>query len=247
MYGVSHLFTALILLLSSTAYAFKLPESFIAEYRLEKYNTTVAKMKLQLSRQNLQYVYKSVTQPYGLASMFSSDEVQETSTLYQKNNQHHLYLSHYEFDRKKKTNKNQRMDLNWSQQDVANISGYYGNTKFNLEHQGPLWDRLSVQLALIDDIRRSIDIINGHVFSYNVIGKGKISEYRFSYEGKENILLNKYHYNTIKLKRKHDSGSKVTIMWLAKELDFVPVKIEQFKKGKLHMGMELSKFTRLKP
>lgn len=247
MYVVSHLFMALLLLLSSSAYAFKLPESFIAEYRLEKYNTTVAKMRLQLSRQNQQYVYKSVTQPYGLASMFSSDEVQETSTLYQKNNQHQLYLSQYEFDRKKKTSKNQLIDLNWSEQDVATINGHYGNTKFNLEHQGILWDRLSVQLGLIDDIRRSIDISNGHVFSYHIIGKDKISEYKFTYEGKENISLNKYHYNTIKLKRKHNSGGKVTIMWLAKELDFVPVKIEQYKKGKLHMGMELSKFTRPKP
>ena len=244
---LTHLFMALSLLLSGSGYAVKLPDNFLAEYRLEKYNTTVAEMSLQLSRHDQLYVYKSITQPYGLASFFSNDQAQETSSLLQDTDRHKLYLRHYEFQRKDKPGKNQRIDLDWSQQDIASISGNYGNKQFKLQHQGMVWDRLSVQLALIDDIRRSIDIPSGHVFSYQVIEKNQISAFNFSYEGKQSIDLGKYHYNTIKLKREHDSSDRVTIFWLAKELDFVPVKVEQFKKGKLHMNMELANFTRQKP
>lgn len=247
MHIATLLFTTLLLLLSSSAFAFKLPESFHAEYRLEKYNTTIAEMSLQLSRQDNQYTYKSVTQPYGMAALFSSDQVQETSTLYQNDNQSQLYLSSYEFKRKDKNNKNQQVDLKWSEQYVANINGVYGDKKFELKHQGILWDRLSIQLALIEDIKRSTDIPTGHSFTYNIIDRNQISEYRFSYEGKQNIQLGKYHYNTIKLKRQHGSSDKVTIFWLARELDFIPVKVEHYKKSKLHMSMELSQFTRQKP
>ncbi|MCW8955857.1 MAG: DUF3108 domain-containing protein [Gammaproteobacteria bacterium] len=246
MHALTHLFTVL-LLLSSSAYGFQLPDSFRAEYRLEKYNTTVAEMTLQLSQQNQQYIYTSVTQAYGMAALFSDEQAQETSTLQQNDNQQQAYLSKYEFDRKNKTSKNQRIDLNWSEHDQANISGFYGNKKYQLQHQGMLWDRLSVQLALTDDIRRTADIPHGYVFSYKVIDRGEISNYQFSYEGKQNIQLGKYYYNAVKLKREHGSGNKDTILWLAEELDFAPVKIEQFKKGKLHMNMELVHFTRQKP
>lgn len=247
MHNTTRLLAIMLLLLSSSSYAFKLPESFLAEYRLEKYNTTIAEMSLQLSRQDNHYTYRSVTQPYGMAALFSSDQVQETSTLYQNDNQTQLYLSSYEFKRKDKNNKNQHIDLKWSEQYVANINGVYGDKKFELKHQGILWDRLSIQLALIEDIKRSTDIPTGHSFTYNIIDRNKISEYRFSYEGKQNIQLGKYHYNTIKLKRQHGSSDKVTIFWLARELDFIPVKVEHYRKSKLHMSMELSQFTRQKP
>lgn len=246
MHRLGHLYITL-LLLSSSVYATKLPDNFLAEYRLEKYNTTIAEMSLQLSRKNNQYIYKSITQPYGMAALFTNDQALETSTLYQDHSQGLLYLQSYEFKRKEKINKNQHVDLNWSEQDVANIRGFYGNDKFELQHKGILWDRLSVQLALIVDIRRSANLQVGHVFSYPIIDKGGMSNYKFSYEGKQSIKLGKYHYNTIKLIRKHGSGDKATIIWLAEELDLTPVKIEQYKKGKLHMNMELSKFTRQKP
>ncbi|MFW2372865.1 MAG: DUF3108 domain-containing protein [Gammaproteobacteria bacterium] len=247
MRTLTHLFMALPLLLSSPSYAFKLPENFLAEYRLEKYNTTVAEMSLQLTTHGQQYIYKSVTHPYGIASLFSSDEAHETSTLFQDHDRHKPYLQGYEFSRKKNNKRNLRVDLDWSEQDMAMIKGNYGDTKIKLLHQGILWDRLSVQLALMDDIRRSIDIPTGHVFNYNVIDRDRISNYRFSYEGKQHIRLNKHQYNVAKLKRDHGSSDRVTILWLAEELDFVPVKVEQFKKGKLHLSMELSKFTRQKP
>jgi len=247
MRTLTHLLVALTLLLCSPSYAFKLPEDFLAEYRLEKYNTTVAEMTLQLTTHNQQYVYKSITNPYGLASMFSRDEAKETSTLVHDKNRHKIYLHAYEFARKKNNKRNMRVDLDWSEQDMAIISGYYGDTKIKLQHQGILWDRLTVQLALMDDIRRSVDIPTGHVFNYKVIDKDRISDYHFSYEGRQHIRLSKNQYNTYKLKRDHGSNGRVTILWLAKELDFVPVKVEQFKKGKLHISMELANFTRYKP
>ena len=239
-------FTSLILLLafSHPSLAAQLPSSFSAVYSMQKYGATVIEMTLTLNQVNNNISYESHSRALGMLSMFSDDRVDEISQLQWDNEVQHARLQNYQFTRKKKKRKNQKFSLSWNKQNDVTIKGTYGGNKFDIYTHDLIWDRLSVQLALAADLK-STDKVK-ETYSYNIVDKGKIKQYQFEYVKDELVHLDDRQYNTIKLKRAHASGKRTTYLWLARELDFLPVKIDQYREGVLHMNIELDKFT-LKP
>lgn len=232
---------SLLLIHCSALQAVQFPDDFNARYSIEKYGTTVARMNLALSSKDNKYTYSSHSEAVGMLAFFSDDSIDEQSQLQWNDKFEHACLQSYSFSRKEKKQKDQQFSLNWSDLNSITITGTYAGKSFSLSTTDLIWDRLSVQLALTADLKSANAIQKK--YSYNIIDKDHIAQYHFEYINEEIVHLGDRKYNTIKIRRPHLSNDRTTYLWLAKELDFLPVKIEQYRDDDLHMSMTLEKYT----
>ena len=225
-----------LLQVSSQSPAFELPPDFNATYLIKKYGSTVAKSTLTLQKNDSQISYTSSSKAEGLAAIFTSDTINETSTLKLTDPEHAPYLLEYHYSRKTKPEKNQTIKTTWHENNLASIISHYKNTDTQFSEPHPVWDKLSIQLALINDIKsaKKHDILN-----YKVVDKNVIKNYKFEYLDDETINVDNHNYHTKKLKRIHASGKRTTIMWLATDLANLPIAIEQHKDNDINWRMEL--------
>lgn len=224
---------------SSPLLAISLPADFEARYEAEKYGTVVAAMQLSLRHQDQHIIYQSKTRAQGLLALISNDKIDESSTIQQIGNVAKLIDYHY--TRKKRPQDNQHYLLQIDSAGHTNISGEYNKKIIQLSSPEPVWDKQSVQLALMSDISRNTPF--NTTYTYGIVDDGKIIHYQFEYIGNETIRIGKKRYPTLKVKRQHNKNNKrVSYFWLATELGNLPVKIAQYKKGKLNLDMQLKDF-----
>ena len=86
-------------------------------------------------------------------------------------------------------------------------------------------DRLSVQIDYQNKMREGI-----FENRYHVIDKGRLREYLFLLHGDEVLDTIFGKTNTIIIKRKIKNNKRSTLTWYAIDHDYIPVKIEQFRK-----------------
>ena len=89
-------------------------------------------------------------------------------------------------------------------------------------------DRLTVQLDYINKMKTA-DFDQ----TYTVIDKGRVREYTFSLYATEDIDTIFGNTSTVVVKRAIKNNKRSTLTWYALDYDFVPVKIEQYRKDKL--------------
>lgn len=115
--------------------------------------------------------------------------------------------------------------------------GSKGKRQWQLTHQHQVFDRVSHIIQLREDL------LHGKtVFDYKVSYKGKIHDYQYSIESHENIDTKMGVLKTIKLVRNKSNGDVFTL-WLAPELNFIPVQIGQFEQDKPDVKLKLKSLT----
>ncbi len=220
-------------------FAASLPNAFQARYELEKFGTVIAEMQLSLTQQSNHIIYQSNVDAKGILAMISNDTINERSLL--EINNKRVQLINYDYNREKRPKDTQHYQLKNANDGNIMISGLYAKQNILLYHSAPVWDKQSVQLALMSDVSADTDL--NTTYTYNIIDNGKIKYYQFEYIANETLRIGKKRYQTLKIKRQHDKNNKrVSYFWLATELSNLPVKIEQYKQGKLNLSMQLKKF-----
>ena len=93
----------------------------------------------------------------------------------------------------------------------------------------PILDRLSVTLAVMSALRRGETEVQVQVFD-----NGRIKDVVFEDQGAETLETSVGELETRRVLRSNlDGSSRTTITWFAPSLDYMPVKIEQLKRGDL--------------
>ena len=227
----------LLFMTSLPLHAADLPPDFSARYGVYKYSNRVAEMQLTLKHQDESILYRSHSKPKGLAALLTDQEIDETSKLRAGNATQALRLIEYRYTHRKKARKNQAYTVSYPSPQTASVKGDYGSHHYEITAEAPVWDRLSVQLALIKDVRDTLSV--GDSFNYNIVDDGKIEHYVFEYRGKAVVKIDERNYQSLLFRRVH--GKRTTSLWLASELHYLPAKIEQQKDGDLDLRMLLEK------
>ena len=93
----------------------------------------------------------------------------------------------------------------------------------------PILDRLSVTLAVMSALRRGEKEVRVQVFD-----NGRIKDVVFEDQGAETLETSVGELETRRVLRSNlDGSSRTTLTWFAPSLDYMPVKIEQLKRGDL--------------
>ena len=230
----SRFILALILLPS---FSFALPLEYSASYNIEKFGMVVAKSHYSLKHENNGVRMTQHTETSGLAALLRSDTLDENSFLSVQNDQ--LLLTEFSYRQKSpdKKNRNIQLKIDWIQSDnklLGKVSGTAYGKKLELKVDKPVWDTSSYQIPLMLNTKEKTE-----PQQYTMMVKGSFKTYSFITHGAEEIEVNGHTIKTIKTQRDGSANKNPIYIWLAPELNNLPVKVEKWKNEKLQLTLLL--------
>jgi len=232
------LVSLLFVLISTTAQANDL-SPFEVEYEVGNNMISAGSATLQLAKRGDEWVYSLKTTPTGVFKLTGKGRIQEVSVFSVVNSEgkQQLRPQHYTYRQDKENRRSVDAWFDWSQNQLRYQRR---GEEFTEEFSDPLLDRLSVTLTVMDELKKN----NFQQAELLVFDNGRVKTMVFTNEGNETVNTTTGPVSTIRVKSKAaGGGTRHTITWFAPELDYVPVKIEQYKRDKLVARLKL---TRLK-
>ena len=100
-------------------------------------------------------------------------------------------------------------------------------------------DKLLYQLQLRVDVKQAMaDGDTGRQFTYAVADNNNLEEFRFAITGEERLMTPLGELDTVRLERVRENADRQTLLWLAKEHDYLLVRLKQTEGG--GKGFELN-------
>ena len=220
--SVRTLFISLLLVTAQAAMnqAYALPRAFDANFTVAKGRMTLGNLHASLRYTGNQYQYRKSTKASGFAALVTGMKITENSNgRFAKNA---IKPSNYLYNQsRRKKSRIEKIHFNGNK-----AVGSYKGKPFNLAVSANALDRGSVELALARDLAA-----NKPRLVYPVVEKGKTKNLTFAKLGQEKIKTPAGTFNTIKLRVVRNNNKRNTTFWLAKELDYMPVKVRHNEKG----------------
>lgn len=205
------------LLFSQLTAASDKPKLFDNEYKTKLYgfNIVVTNRLTQLNNGNYQLLFR-------FDSMLGS--ITETSEVRWDSQKNSVIPLHYVYKRRglgKARDADLRFD--WDKKIVSN-NVQKSNWQMNIVEK--VQDKLSYQLQLQQEF-----IAGKEQFSYSIADGGHLKEYKFEKIGEEVLDTPLGKVKTVKVKRSRDNDERITYAWLAKDWNYLLVRLEQVEKG----------------
>lgn len=209
----------ILLLIFSTAVP-AAPTSFQAKYAVVKSGLELGEMNANLVYAGNKYTYLKQTKAHGIAAFLSGDELTERSSGLRQDSllTSQQYLHHHKNKRKER-----RDQLTFTS--PTQVSGQYKGEHYRLNVPNGTIDPALMELRLMDDLAANRPL------SYRVTEKGRLKDYQFRRLGRETLSLPAGQYSCEKIQIVRDGGERSTTIWLAAELDYVPVQIRHNEEG----------------
>ena len=200
------------LLLSQPSFA--LPSALTANYSVYKGSLYLGDMTSTLRYAKNQYHYYKNTKAKGFAALITKAVIKEKVDGSFKGDR----LTPIKYYFLQSTRKNSRTENTHFA--GLNAKGSYKNNHYNVKLPQGTLDRASLELALATDISKKKAVL-----SYNVMERGKLKKYNFRRLGEEQLTTSNGTFTTTKVSVVRADNKRSTTFWLAKELDYMPVKI----------------------
>lgn len=210
---MKQLLAMLVLLLTATVVQ-AAPKAFQATYTVSVKGITMGSMQARLSYSEQGYTYQKLTTANGLAALFSGDTLTERSD--GKRSGEQLIPQHYLHHHKNKR-KDKRDEFDFIAPNK--VAGKYQQDAYQLAVPAGTLDNALLELHLMDDLA------SGKALNYNIVSKGKLSNYRFKKQGKETIEVPAGKYECEKVSVIHEDGKRQTSIWLAPAQNHAIIKI----------------------
>ena len=177
------------------------------------------------------YIYTSVSQAAGLAALFLSDVITETSHFKMMDGKLQSLQYTYEHTGNDK-DKKENIRFDWDK-NVAHSNE--GGKQHTLPIKAGTYDRLLAQLAV------SVDLEAGQtVGEYRVLDHNEINVYHMLRQENTDLKTPAGNYETVVIARRDPHKDRVTTFWLAPKLDYLPVQMQQTEPGKATISLVLT-------
>lgn len=197
-----------------------LPE-FAAVYTLSKGNIKIGESTRRLTiNDSGTNVFESITHPAGLGRLFASGNVTERSEwVYYEGKPRPVAYTYIDTSRKQE--RNVQLTFDW---DKSRVTNTINGDPWKMELFPGTQDKLIYQLRLMLELASANSKLD-----YSIADGGKLKEYKLEILGPESIKTKLGKFEAIRVQRV--SGERVTTFWCVKDLNYLPVRIEQ-RKGK---------------
>lgn len=199
-----------------------LPDAFKANYSVARGSMTLGNLHASLTYSGNNYSYKKYTKATGMAAMLTGIKITENTNGQLSGLE--VVPKSYLFNQSRR--KKSRIDK--AQFSGRSAVGSYKNKPYKVNMPIGTQDRASLELVLARDIAQ-----NKARLQYNVVERGKIKRYNFQKMGVEQVKTPLGMHQAIKVKVLREGKKRETIFWLAKEIDYLPVKIKHTEKGEV--------------
>jgi hypothetical protein len=208
------------------------PEPFTATYAVTFRGIGGGNLTMHWQRdtQSGHYIFETRANPSTLARLFVSSEAFERTTFESTPDGVRPIL--WEADDGKSGDKGDgRLEFNWN---AKNITGTFEGKSVNLPLEPGTLDRTSIQLGVMMALMRgtepgTIAMLNGD----------SIRSYTYTRMKTESLATKLGTFDTIVYESTRQGSNRVSRVWHAPALGYVPVRAEQVRKGKVETVMEL--------
>ncbi len=128
-----------------------------------------------------------------------------------------------------------RLEFDWT---TNQASGTVGEDEVTLQLEGLSHDNVSIQYQLMHDLLNDTPATTYVLFD---VDKMRVADVRNI--GSKNVKTKAGNYEVIGIQHQKQGSKRITTLWCAPALDYLPVVIEQHRKGKLNFRATLTDYT----
>ena len=233
-FSVIRLFAvALVLLPAAAALAEPVLTPHSAEYRV-KISVLSGRLTTRLDATDTGYAAIHRIEPTGMARVVAGGTIEETS-LFDATEDGVLpvhYLSHDTLSRDK-TSANIAFD--WRNNTLA---GTVNDQPISGTLDDVVHDRVSIQYQLMHDLKNA-----GAHGTYTLFDIDELKTLNITLIGSREFTVPAGTFTAVGVQHQAEGSSRVTTLWCVPELDYLPIIIEQHRKGKLRLRATLSDYS----
>jgi hypothetical protein len=195
---------------------------FTARYEFTARKMLVARMERTMrANRDGSYVYTSKYEAAGVLSMLLSDNIDESSVWDLADGRPRPLKYQYHHTGRRKGDRHAVLDFDWKKGVVTNR---INDDPWTMKVPTGAQDKLLYHYTMMRDLKAGRPVL-----SYDVADGGELKNFTFERRGAETIATALGRLQAEKLERVH--GSRRTVIWCAPALDYMPVRIEQYKDG----------------
>ena len=205
-----------------------------AEYKV-KISVVSCQLNTELKATDTGYAATHVIKPTGLSKMITNGRMSVSSTF--RAEAHGVKPVTYHAIDTIGDDPETHITFDW---DTNEASGTVGDEDVLLHLDGIAHDSVSIQYALM------YDLLNGGPDSTYVlfdVDKMRVAEVRNV--GTKQVKTKAGQFDVVGIQHQKQGSSRVTTLWCARELGYLPVIIEQHRKGKLNFRATLTEYLPL--
>ncbi|MDX1506872.1 MAG: DUF3108 domain-containing protein [Woeseiaceae bacterium] len=204
-----------------------------AEYKV-KISVLSGELRTRLMATTQGYVAVHRIEPSGMAKIFTNGTIEETAGFspYESGVLPVTYVSNDSIT-KDKTRADIRFD--W---ETGAVTGTVDDEPIEDILDELAHDRVSIQYELM------VNLLNGGLSEqYILFDIDRLKTLNVSVVGTQEVKVPAGRFEAIGIQHQAEGSSRVTTLWCVEELDYLPVIIEQHRKGKLRMRAELKSYA----
>ena len=225
---------SLILLLLVCSSGWSIPSEFQAIYNAQLKQVDGQVMMTLKKEQDNFYSYEIITRPSGFWRIIIDGSIREKSTFVFNDGE--VQSKTYELTDTIRTKPRQSLaTFDW---DNLLLSGHYKNRKFELPLNIDVIDRATLQIAII------VNNLQANFSSeYYILDRDKVLRVRVKKKDIVNLRVPFGQYEAIEIQHSSEQSETTNSLWLAPELDYIPIKIAQKEDGKTVFSASLSQLS----
>ena len=208
-----------------------LPTEYSAIYNA-KLKQADGVLTTQLKKNGDVYSFELITEPTGFWKVITKGSVIERSRFVIENDQLKTYDYHL-IDTIRKKSRESESEFNWS---TSKITGYYKDREIDIPLEGKTLSRIVLQLQIMHDQEKQITSTDYLILDKDALKKITVFPEEFITE--TSVPFGKFQ--TIKISHQSENSERLNSLWLAPELNFIPIKISQSINGKTSFEANLT-------
>ena len=211
-----------------------IPSQYSAVYNA-KLKQADGVLSTQLKKNGDLYSFELITEPTGFWKAIIKGSIIERSTFAIENDQ----LKTYDYnliDTIRKKSRESDAVFNWNN---SKITGYYKDREINIALEDKTLSRIVLQLQIMYNQEKQIVSNDYQVLDKDALKKVSIiSEHLFT---ETSVPFGTFQ--TIKISHQSEDSDRLNSLWLAPELNFIPIKISQTINGKKSFEANLTQLS----
>ena len=208
---------------------------YSAEYKV-KISVLSGRLTTELRPLADGYEAVHVIEPQGLASMLKDGEINEQSRFSAQDDG--IKATWYRSEDSLSSDATRaEVTFDWS---ANELSGTVNDEDVRIALDGIVHDRVAIQYQLMHDLRNG-----GPDDRYILFDIDEFKTLIVRNIGKRSISTPAGDFQAVGIQHQAENSSRTTTLWCVEELGYLPVLIEQHRKGKLRMRAELKTYAEL--
>ena len=221
-----------VALLTSPAEATGTLMPHTAEYKV-KISVVSGRLNTELQETESGYRATHRIKPTGMSRLLARGTISETSE-FENGSDGIIPVAYRSNDTLSKDKGQAIIAFDW---DKNEASGTFNDEEILSELEGLSHDRVSIQYALMHDL-----LNEGPSEQYRLFEVDKLKTINVRLIGEKKVKVPAGKYTAVGVQHQAENSSRVTTLWCVEELDYLPVIIEQHRKGKLRVRATLRKY-----